>query len=376
MQQRLAAELEEELWQRAVYGVKIPKFYRGEVIGYEIRYSDTLLMTLLEARDPEKFGGIREELQRQSREDGLGVRWDRDEVARPTLPRMTGPMPPAPPRPPRPPMPSIAECGEPVTYAEWAAARGITGRDDCGPPDQEKLQRWAAGDGFSSVEWIPEEAAADFESEDADPEEKVADADGSGSDDSDVDFCVRWGAAEPDWLDDGSALPAPESVSADTTRPGRPGWETGWPFKPGERAGREGKPDCDGDLLRNAGLNHGENLATVGRFPVRKRLRRGLACHRGGPLHPKQVSGGAASRIPAIGVTASDAQTIGRRRAGPTGRGQSGHARSQSFQGVSHGGVFRAVLRDARARSSANPCEWWAQPTLPPGHRPLASQPT
>ena len=91
VQQRLAAELEEALWQRAVYGVKIPKFYRGELIGYEIRYSDTLLMTLLEARDPEKFGGIREELQRQSREDGLGVRWDREEVARPSLPRMTGP---------------------------------------------------------------------------------------------------------------------------------------------------------------------------------------------------------------------------------------------------------------------------------------------
>src|SRR6218665_3142106 len=156
VQQRLAAELEEALWQRAVYGVKIPKFYRGELIGYEIRYSDTLLMTLLEARDPEKFGGIREELQRQSREDGLGVRGGRGEVARPTLPRMTGPMPPPPPRPPRPPVTPIAECGEPVTYAEWAAARGLTGMADFGAGDDEKTHRRATTEAPGSVEWVPE----------------------------------------------------------------------------------------------------------------------------------------------------------------------------------------------------------------------------
>ncbi len=288
VQQRLAAELEEALWQRAVYGVKIPKFYRGQLIGYEIRYSDTLLMRLLEARDPEKFGGIREELQRQSREDGLGVRWDREEVGRPTLPRMTGPMPPAPPRPPRPPVPPIAECGEPVTYAEWAAVRGITGMADCGPVDEEKLKRWAAGENLGSVEWVPDEAAMDLVSEDADREEEVAEADGPESGDSDADFCVRWGAAEPEWPEDESPLQAPESVSAETTRPGGPGWETGWLFRPGVRAGRKGKPDCDGDLLRNDGPSHGENAATFGRFPVRKRLRRGLACHRGEPLHPNR----------------------------------------------------------------------------------------
>ena len=211
VQQRLADELEEEMWQRAVYGVKIPKFYRGEIIGYDIRYSDVLLMRLMEANDPEKFGGVRRELQRQSREDGLGVRWDRDEVGRPTLPSMTGPRPPAPPRPPRPPVPSISELGIPVTYAEWAAARGITGRADCGPVDQETIQRWAAGGECSPVEWVSDEAATDLGSDDADADlcqERAAGIDDPESDDRDVDVCVRWGADEPEWPDDGSALQA------------------------------------------------------------------------------------------------------------------------------------------------------------------------
>src|SRR6218665_1301646 len=278
VQQRLAAELEEALWQRAVYGVKIPKFYRGELIGYEIRYSDTLLMILLEARDPEKFGGIREELQKQSREEGLGVMWDREEVGRPTLPRMTGPMPPAPPRPPRPPMPSIAECGVPVTYAEWAAVRGITGTSACGPVDEEKLKRWAAGENLGSVEWVPEEAAMDLVCDDADPEGEFAEADGSGSDDSDVDVCVRWGAAEPDWVDDGSALQASEEMEASMTKPGGPGWATGAPFGREENAPRaDGLGGGDSDVgfgVRSGWYGHGEKPVTGGWFPVRKRLGR------------------------------------------------------------------------------------------------------
>ncbi len=275
VEQRLAAELEEELWQRAVYGVKIPKFYRGEVIGYEIRYSDTLLMTLLETRDPEKFGGIREELQRQSREDGLGVRWDREEVARPTLPRMTGPMPPAPPRPPRPPVPPIAECGEPVTYAEWAAARGITGTVACGPVDEEKLQRWAAGENLGSVEWVPDEAAMDLVSEDADSEEEFADADGSGSDDSDVDFCVRWGAAEPDWPDDGSALQASEKAETRGTKPRGPDWRSFQPEETAPAVGGLGGGGSDvGSCVRWMGRGHGASSATAGWLPVGKRLGR------------------------------------------------------------------------------------------------------
>ncbi len=325
VEQRRAAELEEALWQRAVYGVKIPKFYRGELIGYEIRYSDTLLMQLLEARDPEKFGGIRQELQRQSREDGLGVRWDRDEVARPSLPRMTGPMPPAPPRPPRPPMPSISECGVPVTYAEWAAARGIIGRADCGPVDEEKLKRWAAGDGFSSVEWVPDEAAVDLVSEDADSKEEVADADGSGSDDSDVDFCVRWGAAEPDWVDDGSALPAPESVSGDETKPDEPGWGTGWLFAPEAVApGADGLGCGHSDVgfgVRSGWHGHRESPATVAWLPVGKRLgRRAKRVPAPRPKIPRPFAGcrprlnRGVSRAPPHGATTTFPQSAPGRR--------------------------------------------------------------
>ncbi len=193
VQQDFVDELEEEMRQRAIYGVKIPKFYRGEVIGYETRYSDTLLMALLEANNPEKFGGIREELREEDRDAGFCVRWDREEVGRPTLPRMTGPMPPAPPRPPRPPVPPIAECGEPVTYAEWAAARGITGTAAYGPENEETLDRWSASENPGSIEWVREEAAADLESDDVDPFwETSPAADSSEQDDGDVDICVRW----------------------------------------------------------------------------------------------------------------------------------------------------------------------------------------
>ncbi len=353
VQQRLAAELEEELWQRAVYGVKIPKFYHGQVIGYEIRYSDTLLMQLLEARDPEKFGGIREELQRQSREDGIGVRWDRDEVARPTLPRMTGPMPPAPPRPPRPPMPPIAECGEPVTYAEWAAARGITGTVACGPVVEEKLQRWAAGENLGSVEWVPDEAAMDLVSEDADSEEEVAEADGSGSDDSDVDFCVRWGEVEPDWVDDGSALQASEEMGAGVTRPSGTGWRAGWPFRPEKPA--SGADDLGGDdsdvcsCVRWMGRGHGASSATVARFHVGKRLgRRAKRVPAPRPKIPRPFAdcrprlNRGRSRAPPpqpashkahLGVAAPLAQPVVPRRPGPAERWRGGGGHPSRVQG-------------------------------------------
>ncbi len=212
VQQDLVYELEEEARQRAIQGVKIPKIYRGKVIGYETRYSDTLLMVLLEANDPEKFGGLRQVLQKQSREEGLGVRWDRDEVARPSLPRMTGPMPPAPPRPLRPPAPSLSECGEPVTYAEWAAARVITGTADCGPVDEEKLKRWGASENLGSVEWGREDVATGFASDDANPHwETSPAADPSVHDDRDASFCVRRGDQ-----DSNAELP----VSEETELPG------------------------------------------------------------------------------------------------------------------------------------------------------------
>ena len=339
VQMRRADELEEAMWQRAVYGVKIPKFYRGEIIGYDIRYSDVLLMRLMEANDPEKFSGVRQELQQQSREDGFCVRWDRDEVRRPTLPRMTGPQPPAPPRPPRPPVPSISECGIPVTYAEWAAARGITGRADCGPVDQEVIQRWAAGGECSPVEWVSEEAAMELGSDDADTDlcqVGVAGIDDPESADRDVDVCVRWGVAEPD---DGSALQASAELGVGVTRPGGPGWGTGCPFRPKERSERTGTPECQVGSRCSAGTSRRENAVTVGRFPVRKRLRRG----QGRTPAPRQALGRrlrpqrpatfghalpqslqgvphTASRAPTIGVAALLAQPIVPRRPGPAGR--------------------------------------------------------
>ncbi len=318
VQQRLAAELEDELWQRAVYGVKIPKFYRGEVIGYEIRYSDTLLMTLLEARDPEKFGGIREELQRQSREDGIGVRWDREEVGRPTLPRMTGPMPPAPPRPPRPPVPNISECGEPVTYAEWAAARGITGAANCGPVDEEKLKRWAAGENLGSVEWVPEEAAADFECDDVDAdvlEEAELKTDGPGSLDRDADFCVRWSFEEESG--GGSAAEEP----AGGPRGGRSGAaERRATFvralgrtrqseeRPGGATGLSVFVSGGGRVRRMSGGDR----SRAGRSVQRRVARMVGPLENGGGHSPPYIS-----RAPPIGVAAPLVQPVVPRRPGP-----------------------------------------------------------
>jgi len=221
VQRELVDELEEEARRRAIYGVKISILFRGKVIGYETRYSDTLLMYLLEANDPEMFEGIRQELQKEERENGFCVRWDRDEVARPSLPRMTGPQPPMPPRPPRPPVPSIRECSEPVEYAEWAAVRGMTETAPCAPPDQETLDRWARSENPGPVEWVPEEIATDLVSRDADElEETTLETDGWGTQDSDIDFCVRWEACEEE-----APLPPRRGLASPQTPFRRP-WPT------------------------------------------------------------------------------------------------------------------------------------------------------
>lgn len=44
-----------EAHRRAVTGVEEPIHYQGNVIGYVTRYSDTLLMMLLKAHDPERY---------------------------------------------------------------------------------------------------------------------------------------------------------------------------------------------------------------------------------------------------------------------------------------------------------------------------------
>lgn len=49
-------ELEMAALTRAVDGVEEPVYQRGECVGYVTKYSDSLLMRLLEARNPEKFG--------------------------------------------------------------------------------------------------------------------------------------------------------------------------------------------------------------------------------------------------------------------------------------------------------------------------------
>ena len=195
VQRDLSYELEEEARRRAIDGVKIPVIYQGKVIGYDIRYSDALLVFLLEANDPEKFGGIQKELARNK--DGFCVRWDREGTGRPRRPTMNVPQPPKPPRPPmppRPPRPPVGECSEPVTYAEWVAARGYTDDSERGPIDPETLARWVTGDNLGPAEWVPEEAGTGFVSEDTDVLEEEA---GWGSDESDAGLCVRWGEPEP-----------------------------------------------------------------------------------------------------------------------------------------------------------------------------------
>lgn len=49
-------ELEQEARRRAVTGVKRKKYYKDQEIGEEIEYSDRLLMFLMQATDPDKYG--------------------------------------------------------------------------------------------------------------------------------------------------------------------------------------------------------------------------------------------------------------------------------------------------------------------------------
>jgi len=47
--------LEDEAHRRAVQGVEEPVFYQGEVCGTKLNYSDTLLIFLMKAANPEKY---------------------------------------------------------------------------------------------------------------------------------------------------------------------------------------------------------------------------------------------------------------------------------------------------------------------------------
>ena len=47
--------LEDEAVRRGVEGVEEPVFYRGDIVGYKLNYSDQLLMFMLKAGRPDKF---------------------------------------------------------------------------------------------------------------------------------------------------------------------------------------------------------------------------------------------------------------------------------------------------------------------------------
>ena len=49
--------IEEEAYRRAVTGVEKPVYRGGEVVGHVSDFSDTMLMFLLRARRPERYGG-------------------------------------------------------------------------------------------------------------------------------------------------------------------------------------------------------------------------------------------------------------------------------------------------------------------------------
>src|SRR5260370_33284515 len=51
---------EDEAVRRAYEGVRVPVWYKGKIVAYKIKYSDSLLISLLQAYNPEKFGNRRE----------------------------------------------------------------------------------------------------------------------------------------------------------------------------------------------------------------------------------------------------------------------------------------------------------------------------
>lgn len=54
-----SAELEAEARRRAVDGIEVPIYRDGKLVGHRHRYSDVLLIALLKANNPEKFGDRR-----------------------------------------------------------------------------------------------------------------------------------------------------------------------------------------------------------------------------------------------------------------------------------------------------------------------------
>jgi hypothetical protein len=50
-----ARTLEDEAVRRAYEGLRKPVWYKGKIVGYETEYSDTLLLAVLKANNPDKF---------------------------------------------------------------------------------------------------------------------------------------------------------------------------------------------------------------------------------------------------------------------------------------------------------------------------------
>lgn len=48
-------KFEDEAVRRGVEGVREPEYYRGQVVGFKIKYSDQLLMMLLKGAKPKKY---------------------------------------------------------------------------------------------------------------------------------------------------------------------------------------------------------------------------------------------------------------------------------------------------------------------------------
>ena len=53
--ERAARSLEDEAVRRAHEGLRKPVRYKGKIVGYDTEYSDSLLLALLKANNPEKF---------------------------------------------------------------------------------------------------------------------------------------------------------------------------------------------------------------------------------------------------------------------------------------------------------------------------------
>ena len=71
-----------EAFWRAVGGIGEDRYFRGDLVGSVTRYSDRLLMFLLEARRPSKFG-IGAEAQAAAAEAGVVRAEPRTQPARP-----------------------------------------------------------------------------------------------------------------------------------------------------------------------------------------------------------------------------------------------------------------------------------------------------